>query len=32
MNHRDPDPQIAADRWEAKFRWKVVRIVETVAV
>lgn len=31
-HHRDPDPQIAADRWEAKFRWKVVRIVETVAL
>jgi hypothetical protein len=31
-HHRDPEPQVAADRWEAKFRWKVVRIVETVAL
>jgi hypothetical protein len=30
--HRDPKPNLAADRWAAKFRWRVVRIVETVAV
>jgi hypothetical protein len=30
--HRDPEPRIAADRWEAKFRWRVVRVIETVAL
>jgi hypothetical protein len=30
MKHRDPEPQLAADRWEAKFRWRVVRLVQTV--
>ncbi len=30
--HRDPEPQLAADRWEAKFRWRVVRVIETVAI
>lgn len=28
--HRDPEPRIAADRWERKFRWRVIRIIETV--
>jgi hypothetical protein len=28
--HRDPLPQLATDRWEAKFQWTVVRLVETV--
>ena len=30
--HRDPEAQLAEVRWAAKFRWRVVRIVETVAV
>lgn len=30
--HRDPEPQLAADRWESKFRWRVVRVIETVAI
>jgi len=30
--HRDLEPQLAADRWAAKFRWRVVRVVETVAI
>jgi hypothetical protein len=30
--HRDPEPQLAADRWEAKFRWRVVRVIETVPI
>jgi hypothetical protein len=30
--HRDPEPNLAADRWEAKFRWRVVRVIETVAI
>jgi hypothetical protein len=30
--HRDPEPSLAADRWEAKFRWRVLRVVETVAI
>lgn len=30
--HRDPEPQLAGDRWEAKFRWRVVRVVETVEI
>lgn len=30
--HRDPEPRLAGDRWEAKFRWRVVRVVETVPV
>lgn len=30
--HRDPEPILAADRWAAKFRWRVVRIVETVTL
>ena len=30
--HRDPEPTLAADRWASKFRWRVVRIVETVAI
>jgi len=30
--HRDPEPQLAADRWKAKFRWQVVRVLETVAI
>lgn len=30
--HRDPAPQLAADRWAAKFRWRVVRVIETVAI
>lgn len=29
--HRDPTPNLAADRWEAKFRWRVLR-AETVTV
>lgn len=28
--HRDPEPVLSADRWESKFRWRVVRVVETV--
>jgi hypothetical protein len=32
MKHRDPDPRLAGDRWEAKFRWRVVKVIETVAV
>jgi hypothetical protein len=30
--HRDPEPQLAGDRWEAKFRWRLMRVVETVAL
>lgn len=30
--HRDPEPQLAGDRWEAKFRWRVVRVIETVEI
>jgi hypothetical protein len=30
--HRDPEPNLAGDRWEAKFRWRVLRVVETVAI
>ncbi len=30
--HRDPEPVLAADRWEAKFRWRVARVIETVAI
>jgi hypothetical protein len=30
--HRDPEPQIAADRWQSKFRWRVVRVIETVVI
>jgi hypothetical protein len=30
--HRDPEAQLAADRWAAKFRWRVVRVIETVPV
>lgn len=30
--HRDPEPSLAADRWEAKFRWRVTRVIETVAI
>jgi hypothetical protein len=30
--HRDPEPQLAADRWAAKFHWKLVRVIETVAL
>lgn len=29
-HHRDPKPQLAADRWESKFRWKVVAVLDTV--
>lgn len=32
MKHRDPEPRLAADRWEAKFRWRVVRVIETVPI
>ena len=32
MKHRDPEPRLAADRWEAKFRWRVVHVVETVEI
>ena len=28
--HRDPQPKLAGDRWEAKFRWRIVRVIETV--
>lgn len=28
--HRDPMPQLAETRWESKFRWRVVGIVQTV--
>lgn len=30
--HRDPEANLAGDRWEAKFRWRVMRVIETVAV
>lgn len=30
--HRDPEPQLATDRWQSKFRWRVVRVIETVAI
>ena len=30
--HRDPEPSLAADRWESKFRWRVVRVVDTVPI
>jgi len=30
--HRDPEPNLAADRWESKFRWRVARVIETVAI
>ena len=30
--HRDPEPNLAADRWASKFRWRVVRIIETVVL
>lgn len=30
--HRDPAPQLGADRWQAKFRWRLVRVVETVPI
>lgn len=30
--HRDPEPNLAGDRWEAKFRWRVVRRIETVSI
>lgn len=30
--HRDPKPTLAEDRWLSKFRWKVLRIVDTVAL
>ena len=29
-NHRDPQPQLANDRWESKFRWRVMRVINTV--
>ena len=32
MKHRDPEPHLASDRWQAKFRWRVVRVIETVAI
>jgi len=30
--HRDPEPNLAADRWSAKFRWRVVGVVATVLI
>ena len=30
--HRDPEPRLAGDRWEAKFRWRIVRVIETVTL
>ena len=30
--HRDPEPHLAADRWESKFHWRVMRVIETVAI
>lgn len=30
--HRDPVPNLAGDRWASKFRWQVVRVIETVAI
>ena len=30
--HRDPEPHLAADRWESKFRWRVMRVVDTVPI
>ena len=30
--HRDPEPVLSGDRWASKFRWRVVRVVETVAI
>lgn len=29
--HRDDEPQLARERWEAKFRWSIIDIEETVA-
>ena len=30
--HRDPKPQLAEDRWLSKFRWKVLRVIDTVPI
>ena len=30
--HRDPEPSLAGDRWESKFWWWIVRVIETVAI
>jgi len=30
--HRGPEPILAADRWESKFRWRVLRVIETVPI
>lgn len=30
--HRDPEPHLAADRWMSKFRWHVVRVIDTVLI
>jgi hypothetical protein len=30
--HRDPVPHLATDRWISKFRWRVVKIHDTVAL
>jgi len=30
--HRDPEPQLAGDRWQAKFRWRVARVIETAVI
>lgn len=30
--HRDPEPHLAGDRWKSKFRWNVLRVIETVAI
>lgn len=27
--HRDPKPNLCEDRWQSKFRWKIVGVVET---
>jgi hypothetical protein len=32
MKHRDPAPNLAGDRWASKFRWRVVRVVDTVPI
>ena len=30
--HRDLEPQLASDRWQSKFRWRIVRVIETMEV
>ncbi len=28
--HRDPEPNLANDRWQSKFNWTVVRVIDTM--